>query len=199
MTRLGLLSAAVLGLATLTAPAAAQDAVGVTGAGEATFPDGASFNGISLKGLTLGQGMFIAPDGSATGQFQAVLLGSSLLGTPQNITVEGWVDARPLTVNRAVNVPVSRAPPPRRGPPPTATPGPAGSAGATGRQTTRCIPAAVENTSGPGCHSGDTRGSPLAPRPPLGPTPASAGHFRITLPAASRTSSVTAPGAAALR
>ena len=91
MTRLGLLSAAVLGLATLTAPAAAQDAVGVTGAGEATFPDGASFNGISLKGLTLGQGMFIAPDGSATGQFQAVLLGSSLLGTPQNITVEGEV------------------------------------------------------------------------------------------------------------
>ena len=63
----------------------------MTGAGEATFPDGASFNGISLKGLTLGQGMFIAPDGSATGQFQAVLLGSSLLGTPQNITVEGEV------------------------------------------------------------------------------------------------------------
>jgi hypothetical protein len=93
MTRLGLLFAVVLGLAALTAPipAAAQDAAGVTGAAEAAFPDGAAFNGIPLKGLTLGQGMFIAQDGSATGQFQAVLLGSSLLGTPQNITVEGEV------------------------------------------------------------------------------------------------------------
>ena len=84
---------AMLGLASnvvAPAPVAAQDA-GVTGAAEAAFPDGATFNGISLKGLTLGQGMFIAPDGSATGQFQAVLLGTSLLGTPQNVTVEGEV------------------------------------------------------------------------------------------------------------
>src|SRR2546428_13377094 len=93
MTRLGFLSMAMLGLASnvvAPAPVAAQDA-GVTGAAEAAFPDGATFNGISLKGLTLGQGMFIAPDGSATGQFQAVLLGTSLLGTPQNVTVEGEV------------------------------------------------------------------------------------------------------------
>jgi hypothetical protein len=93
MTRVGFPLAAMLGLANLMAPApvAAQDPAGVTGAAEATFPDGATFNGIPLRGLTLGQGMFIAPDGSATGQFQAVLLGSSLLGTPQNITVEGEV------------------------------------------------------------------------------------------------------------
>ena len=93
MTRLGLLLATLLGLASVVVPApvAAQAAAGVTGAAEATFPDGATFNGIPLRGLTLGQGMFIAPDGSATGQFQAVLLGSSLLGTPQNITVEGEV------------------------------------------------------------------------------------------------------------
>src|SRR3989454_4232569 len=92
MTRLGLVLAAMLGPASLMAPApaAAQDA-GVTGAAEAAFPNGATFNGISLKGLTLGQGMFIAEDGSATGQFQAVLLGTSLLGTPQNVTVEGEV------------------------------------------------------------------------------------------------------------
>ena len=57
------------------------------------FPNGATFNGVPLRGLTLGQGMFIAPAGSATGQFQAVLLGSSLLGTPQNITVEGEVSS----------------------------------------------------------------------------------------------------------
>ena len=93
MRRLGFLSAAILGLASLlvAAPAAAQSAAGVTGAAEATFPDGATFNGIPLRGLTLGQGMFIAPDGSATGQFQAVLLGTSPLGAAQNITVEGEV------------------------------------------------------------------------------------------------------------
>ena len=92
MTRLGLASAAMLGLASLIAPApaAAQD-TGVTGAAEAAFPNGAAFNGVLLKGLTLGQGMFIAQDGSATGQFQAVLLGTSPLGTPQNVTVEGEV------------------------------------------------------------------------------------------------------------
>ena len=92
MNRLGFASMAMLGLASLIAPApvAAQD-TGVTGAAEAAFPDGAAFNGVPLKGLTLGQGMFIAQDGSAAGQFQAVLLGTSLLGTPQNVTVEGEV------------------------------------------------------------------------------------------------------------
>src|SRR5438477_4148747 len=91
-TRLGLTLTAILGLASLMAPApaAAQDA-GVTGAAEAAFPNGAAFNGVSLKGLTLGQGMYIAQDGSATGHFHAVLLGTSLLGTPQNVTVEGEV------------------------------------------------------------------------------------------------------------
>jgi len=93
MTRLGFLSAAILGLATLMAPGpvAAQDAAGVSGAAEAALPDGATFNGIPLRALTLGQGLFIGPDGTATGQFQAVLQGTSLLGAAQNITVEGEV------------------------------------------------------------------------------------------------------------
>jgi len=61
------------------------------GAGEAIFPGGPTFNGVPLSGLTLGQGVSIAQDGSATGQFQAVLLGTSLLGVPQGVTVEGEV------------------------------------------------------------------------------------------------------------
>src|SRR3989442_929135 len=102
MTRLGFLSMAMLGLASslAPAPAAAQDA-GVTGAAEAAFPNGAAFNGVPLKGLTLGQGMFIAPDGTATGQFQAVLLGTSLLGTPQNVTVEGEVGGGAVGADRS--------------------------------------------------------------------------------------------------
>jgi hypothetical protein len=93
MTRLAFVRAVIVGLATLIAPApvAAQDAAGVTGAAEAALPDGAAFNGVPLSGLTLGQGLVIALDGSAKGQFQAVLVGTSILGAPQDITVEGAV------------------------------------------------------------------------------------------------------------
>jgi hypothetical protein len=92
MTRLGIVVVASLGLASAFVPArlTAQD-VGVTGAAEATLPAGATFNGIPLKGLTLGQGIFIGQDGSATGQFQAVLRGTTLLGSAQNVVVEGEV------------------------------------------------------------------------------------------------------------
>ena len=92
MTRLGIVLAASLGLASTFAPAslAAQD-MGVTGAAEASLPDGATFNGVSLRGLTLGQGIFFEQDGSAAGQFQAVLQGTSALGAPQDIIVEGEV------------------------------------------------------------------------------------------------------------
>lgn len=95
MRGLGFVVTAMLGLAILMAPApvAAQDVAGVTGAAEGIFPAGAIFNGVPLSGLTLGQGVFLARDGSATGQFQAVLLGTSLLGAPQEVTVEGEVRA----------------------------------------------------------------------------------------------------------
>ena len=98
MTRLGFVLTAILGLASIGAPAAvaAQDDAGVTGAAEAIFPNGAAFNGVPLSGLTLGKGLFIGQDGSATGQFQAVLLGTSLLGLPQDVIVEGNVRAGSL-------------------------------------------------------------------------------------------------------
>src|SRR2546427_6268192 len=93
MTRLGMVLTAILGLASITVPApvAAQDAAGATGAGEAIFSGGATLSGLSLSGLTLGQGVSLAQDGSATGQFQAVLFGTSLLGAPREVTVEGEV------------------------------------------------------------------------------------------------------------
>jgi hypothetical protein len=92
MAQLGIVLTASLGLASTFAPAtlAAQD-VGVTGAAEATLPAGATFSGITLRGLSLGQGIFIARDGSAMGQFQAVLQGTSPLGSAQDVVVEGEV------------------------------------------------------------------------------------------------------------
>src|SRR3989441_12894447 len=93
MMRLGFVLSVMLGLASVPTPApvAAEDVAGVTGAGEAIFSAGATLSGLSLSGLTLGQGVSLAQDGSATGQFQAVLYGTSLLGARQEVTVEGEV------------------------------------------------------------------------------------------------------------
>jgi hypothetical protein len=92
----------MLALVTMAAaPVTAQTAAAVTGAGEAIFAGGATFNGIPLNGLTLGQGLSIAADGTAAGQFHTVLLGSSLLGAPRHIVVEGEVRAGSTTGNGA--------------------------------------------------------------------------------------------------
>jgi hypothetical protein len=105
MTRLGIVLITLLAVAGVVgqSPVAAQsDASGVTGAGEAIFSNGATFNGVQLHGLTVGQGIFIAPDGSARGQFQAVLLGTSLLGVPQDVIVEGTVSSGSVEANGSI-------------------------------------------------------------------------------------------------
>jgi hypothetical protein len=65
----------------------------VTAAGVGLFPDGATFNGIPLDGSTFGFGLRVFPDGSARGNLVIVLAGTSLLGKPQEITLDGYVDA----------------------------------------------------------------------------------------------------------
>lgn len=85
----------VLGLVVVVwapAPAtAACDCGTVTGAARATFAQGAVLGLVSLKSLELGTGVFIEPDGSATGVYSAVLTGKSLLGQEQLITIVGNV------------------------------------------------------------------------------------------------------------
>lgn len=71
-----LLSSAVL-LATMTlshAPVCAQSATAVTGAGEAAFPAMAEFYGVAIRGFQFVNGVSIAADGSAVGEFQIYLL-----------------------------------------------------------------------------------------------------------------------------
>ena len=96
MTRLKfLLIAMLVGAVSTLAPAAVaaqDDAARVSGAGEATLPEGVAFYGVVLSGMQLGQGVLIAADGSAVGQFHAVLLGTSILGQ-QEVTVQGEVNA----------------------------------------------------------------------------------------------------------
>jgi len=95
MKRLVILLAAILAVTTAVPSQPVQPVAGqggaavVTGAGAGLFSDGAVFGGISLRSLRFGQGVLMPSDGSASGQFQATLLGTSALGQPREIAVEG--------------------------------------------------------------------------------------------------------------
>src|ERR1700739_3192477 len=66
-----------------------QSSSGATGAGAGAFPGATSFGGVSVSGLQFGLGVFIPGDTTAAGQFTTTLLGTSILGQPQNIQIEG--------------------------------------------------------------------------------------------------------------
>jgi hypothetical protein len=81
----------VLTLAIILLPASVfgQDTPGVSGSGPGTFASGTIFSGVSLTAVKFGIGVFIPGDSTATGQFQATLSGTSGLGQPQDIELEG--------------------------------------------------------------------------------------------------------------
>ena len=66
-----------------------QSTSGVTGAGAGAFPGSTTFSGVSVSGLQFGMGVLTPGDTTATGQLQATLLGTSLLGQTQNIEIDG--------------------------------------------------------------------------------------------------------------
>jgi len=71
--------------------APAKTSGSMIGAGNGVFPSGAAFNGVSLSTLRVGMGISIAANGTAAGDFETTLLGTSA-GQPRNITVEGKSD-----------------------------------------------------------------------------------------------------------
>jgi hypothetical protein len=80
----------IAAIAPLPSPAALAPAeVTVTAAAKGVFPSGTAYNGVPLSGLRFGVGVEIPGDTSATGEFESTLLGTSALGQPQNIIVEG--------------------------------------------------------------------------------------------------------------
>jgi hypothetical protein len=91
------MSVLILTIILLPASVFGQGIPGVTGAGTGAFPGGTTFSGVSLNSLQFGMGSFIPGDSSAAGELQATLLGTSLLGQPQNIEVDG--DATYGTLN----------------------------------------------------------------------------------------------------
>ena len=81
--------AVVFALLPLTSAARATAAVTVTAAAAGTYPGGVTYRGVPVGGLRFGAGVEIPGDTSARGDFQGTLLGTSALGQPQNIAVEG--------------------------------------------------------------------------------------------------------------
>lgn len=91
MSRGRIFSTAILATAiALLAPRAeAQSESSVTAAGNAVLPSGASFGTVSLKDMKFGIGAFIAASGTASGDVESTLRGTSTKGKTQTITVEG--------------------------------------------------------------------------------------------------------------
>src|SRR6267143_6489389 len=72
---------------------------GLTGAGAGSFPSNTTFSGVSVSGLQFGMGVFTPGDTTAAGQFEGTLSGTSLLGQPQNIEIEGDATSGAINVD----------------------------------------------------------------------------------------------------
>src|SRR2546425_9539440 len=91
------LTMTVLTLAIMLLPASLfGQATGVAGAGAGAFPPNTALSGGSFSGLKFAMGVLIPRDTTAARQFQARLLGTTPLGQPQNIEIEGDATTGPL-------------------------------------------------------------------------------------------------------
>lgn len=97
----GILLLAMVAQGPAVAGARNDDAM-VAGAGAGVFPAGATFAGLTLSALQFGQGV-LTDGGSTSGVFHAVLIGTSVLGRAQQITVEGKVEGGLLDGNPSFN------------------------------------------------------------------------------------------------
>jgi hypothetical protein len=89
--------------ATTRAPAAAI--VGpdvVTAAGAGVFPAGANFAGVQLAGGTFGVGAQTDGTGTAKGDLEVQLNGTSLIGLSQWITITGWITSGALNADGSI-------------------------------------------------------------------------------------------------
>jgi|SRR5881409_822358 len=83
------MSVLLLAAGPVSGAVAATDGTTAVGSGSGVFPAGTTFNGIALNGSTFGIGVLVNLDGSAVGDVEIVLAGTSSSGQPQYIAVEG--------------------------------------------------------------------------------------------------------------
>ena len=75
-----------------------------TTAAEGIYPPGTSFNGVPITGLNIGSGSLVAADGTAEGHLGIELLGPTILGNQQIISVEATVSGGSLTAANVTTV-----------------------------------------------------------------------------------------------
>ena len=84
--------------------AAIVDDSTVTAAGAGVFPAGASFSGVQLAGGTFGVGVQIPTTGTAAGDLEVQLNGTSLIGLSEWITVTGWIQSGAVNPDGSVTL-----------------------------------------------------------------------------------------------
>jgi hypothetical protein len=98
--------AVVTAAAILLCPGAvfAQNSTPLVGAGGGVFGGAASFSGVALTAMRYGMGVDIADNGSADGTVETTLLGISVFGQPQVITVEAMITGGSISASGVANV-----------------------------------------------------------------------------------------------
>jgi hypothetical protein len=102
-------AAAALAAAVALAPASASAQTAgighrVTASTEGAFASAASLGGVSISAAESGLGISLWSDGTATGTYQALLLGTTALGAQQNIDVEGQAQTGALNADGSVTL-----------------------------------------------------------------------------------------------
>jgi hypothetical protein len=76
----------------------------VTAAASAALPGGATLGGVQLSSLRIGQGVLISGNGTARGQIAIALLGNTVVGQPQTISIEGEASSGSVNANGSASV-----------------------------------------------------------------------------------------------
>src|SRR3989441_1210769 len=78
----------ILLVVTLALAGSAYADTSATTAAQGTYPSGTSFNGVNLSGLQIATAAVLVSDGTAEGHIAVSLKGTTILGTPQDISIE---------------------------------------------------------------------------------------------------------------
>lgn len=104
MSRARVFWASLLAVGIALSAHGAQDASSVTAAGGGVLASGAPYRSVTLASLKFGMGFLIAANGTASGDLESTLQGTSQAGQPQTITVVGKATAGSANVGGPANL-----------------------------------------------------------------------------------------------
>jgi len=104
MSRGRIIWVAILAAGIAVSAQGAQSASSVTAAGGGVLASGAPYKTVSLASMKFGMGFLLAANGTATGDLESTLLGTSQAGQPQTITVVGKATSGSAEVGGPANL-----------------------------------------------------------------------------------------------